>query len=177
MKTTMETARKQQKLLLPGALDFQHPCRVRVSAGCPASSTPEFGHRGFENSTNFNNRYGKWQLVGAVISNEHSEREISRSAAIKLIAYTREIYSQILYFSIGLMKSLSLSSPCGRNDGYYWADNVRAIVRKRHRGWGYVNILKHFGAQTQSGRGTTPAPLLEKRRGKWLKNGWKWWFY
>jgi hypothetical protein len=136
MKTTFYTGCEQQKLLLPGAADFQPPRRVRVSARYSTSPTPESGHPRIENSTKFNNRYGKMQLVGAVISNEHSEREISRSAAIKLIAYTREIYSQILYFSIGLMKSLSLSSPCGRNDGYYWADDVRAIVRKRHRGWG-----------------------------------------
>jgi hypothetical protein len=120
---TIETAKEQQKLLLPGAPDFQPPRRVRVSARYSTPPTPELGHPRIENSTKFNNGYGKMRLVGATPFTPAS----------------------------GGQKTI--------------------IVRKSHKRWGYVNILKQIGAQTQSGHGTTPAPLLEIRRGKWLKRG------
>ena len=38
------------------------------------------------------------------------------------------------------------------------------FVSKRHKGWGYVNILQQIEAQMQCGRGVSPMPLVEKRR-------------
>jgi hypothetical protein len=63
MKTTIEIAKKQQKLLLLEVPDFHPPRRLRVSARYSTSPTLESDHQGIENSTKFNNGYGKLRLM------------------------------------------------------------------------------------------------------------------